>query len=146
MNATNAALHNQNRLSIWNRSLCQIPTRVHIYQWNWHKCSVKSHKEDTPSDTTQKNMKLPSLSDTSAATVSWKTGQHKTSASNLNINLKHDIWNLLHGNSRLFYEKEKKQKWSRNKQATRAQPTFLERHSNTQQMLAISTSALNLTY
>ena len=33
------------------------------------RCSVKSHKEHTQANTAQKNMKLPSLSDTSAATV-----------------------------------------------------------------------------
>ena len=33
------------------------------------RCSVKLHKEHTPANTAQKNMKLPSLSDTSATTV-----------------------------------------------------------------------------
>ena len=36
------------------------------------RCGLKSHKEHTPANTAQKNMKLPSLSDTSAATVFLK--------------------------------------------------------------------------
>ena len=108
--------------------------------------SMVRWQKNITSQTAKKNMKLPSLSDTSATTVFWKKEQHKTNVSNLNSNLKHDIWNLLHRNTHHFFEKEKKQKWSRNKQATRAQPKFLERDSNSKQMLAISTSTLNLTY
>ena len=108
--------------------------------------SMVRWQKNITSQTAKKNMKVPSLSDTSATTVFWKKEQHKTNVSNLNSNLKHDIWNLLHRNTHHFFEKEKKQKWSRNKQATRAQPTFLERDSNSKQMLAISTSTLLLTY
>ena len=108
--------------------------------------SMVRWQKNITSQTAKKNMKLSSLSDTSATTVFWKKEQHKTNVSNLNSNLKHDIWNLLHRNTHHFFEKEKKQKWSRNKQATRAQPKFLERDSNSKQMLAISTSTLNLTY
>ena len=106
---------------------------------------VRCQKSIT-SQTAKKIMKLSSLSDTGATTVFWKTELHKTNVSNLSINLKYDIWNLCMEVPTIFWRKRTKQKWSRNKQATRAQPTFLERDSNSKQMLAISTSTLNLTY
>ena len=120
---------------------------MHINQWNWHRDVAWSRIRNTRRQTQRKKIWSCLLSVTPAQPpFSWQTGQHKTYVSNLNINLKHEIWNLSHGNTHHFYEKEKKQKWSRNKQATRAQPTFLERDSNSKQMLAISTSTLNLTY
>ena len=72
--------------------------------------SMVRWQKNITSQTAKKNMKLSSLSDTSATTVFWKTKQHKTNVSNLSINLKHDIWNLLHGSTHHFLEKEKKTK------------------------------------
>ena len=132
---------NLNLIAVWN-----INQSAYEPKKLTQRRSMVRWQKNITSQTAKKNMKVPSLRDTSATTVFWKKEQHKTNVSNLNSNLKHDIWNLLHRNTHHFFEKEKKQKWSRNKQATRAQPTFLERDSNSKQMLAISTSTLNLTY
>ena len=58
------AAFNINALAVLNTNQSAYkPTKL------TQRCSVKSHKEHTPANTAQKNMKLPSLSDTSAATV-----------------------------------------------------------------------------
>ena len=53
-----------------------------------------------------KNMKPKQRSDTGTASDFWKTEQHKTYVSNLNISLEHTIWT----NTQLFSKRQKNMK------------------------------------
>ena len=85
-------------------------------------------------------------SDTSTAYISWDTQQHRTNVSNLNMSIKLEVWNLTDRRNHHFSEKRPKKNEPEPKQATWAQPPFPKSQSNTEQMLAISISALNLKY
>ena len=85
-------------------------------------------------------------SDTSTAYVSWDTQQHRTNASNLNMSIKLEIWNLMDRRNHHFSEKRHKKNEPEAKQATWAQPPFPKSQSNTEQMLAISVSTLSMIY
>ena len=110
------------------------------------RCSLKSHKKQTPQTQRKKNMKLPSLSDTSAATKTWKTEEHKSNVSNIisfNIQDVSKFYGTKPPWSLHFHWKWKPRNLL---SLTPAQPQKPERHSYTKQISAISSFLIHRTY
>ena len=92
--------------------------------------------------TNKKNMKQRQRNDVRTAKISWKIDQRITIVSNHNINIRHEIWNLLDQGIPTLKGKQTKKVWSRNKEARPAKPAVPKRRNNKDRMLVTSNKKL----
>ena len=76
--------------------------------------------------TNKQKMKQRQRNDIRTAKISWKIDQRITIVSNHNINIRHEIWNLLDQGIPTLKGKQTKKVWSRNKEARPAKPAVPE--------------------
>ena len=91
---------------------------------------------------TKKSMKHRQRNDVRTAKISWKIDQRITIVSNHNINIRHEIWNLLDQGITTLKGKQTKKVWSRNKEARPAKPAVPKRRNNKDRMLVTSNKKL----